>query len=70
MKSKPIKHSFASIKLENGTMEFSAYDVAKVLSKNWGDIPRYINDTRAFEIHCLAKAYLILRRKLRGKATP
>lgn len=66
MKSKPIKHSFASIKLENGTMEFSAYDVAKVLSKNWGDIPKRINDTRAIEIHCLAKGYLALQAKLRG----
>lgn len=63
---KPLKHSFASSVDQNGAIEIDCEKVAKVLAKNWGDIPKRINDTRAIEIHCLAKGYLALQAKLRG----
>lgn len=33
-------------------------DVASFLAKNWGNIPKYLGDKKAFEIHLLAKDYL------------
>ena len=64
---KPVKHSFASERDQTGAIEIDCEKVAKVLAKNWGDIPKRINDTRAIEIHCLAKGYLVLQSKLRNK---
>jgi hypothetical protein len=37
--------------------------VAKILAASWGDVPLRINDTRAMEIHLLAKAYLKLKKR-------
>ena len=61
---KKIKHSFGTI-YNQMTMEsfVEVEDVAEVLSKNWGDIPKYLNDTRAMEIHLLACAYLSLLKR-------
>lgn len=33
-------------------------DVAESLAKGWGEVPKYISDTRAYELHLLGKAYL------------
>jgi hypothetical protein len=61
--SRKIKASFAS-EYNPMTMEWTTDvdEIAKALSKSYGDIPKYINDTRAMEIHLLAKAYLKLRK--------
>lgn len=57
-----IKHSFAAERDEEGVY-IDVAKVAKILAKNWGDIPKTLNDTRALEIHCLARAYLKLRKR-------
>ena len=62
---KKIKHSFGSVyNPMTGERFVEVDDIADALSKNWGDIPKYLNDTRAFEIHCLARAYKTLQKKL------
>ncbi len=58
-----IKHSFAAERDEGGKMSIDVVKVAKILAKNWGDIPKTLNDTRALEIHCLALAYVKLRKR-------
>lgn len=58
-----IKHSFAAERDEEGNASIDVAKVAKILAKNWGDIPKTLNDTRALEIHCLALAYLKLRKR-------
>ena len=62
---KKIKHSFGTI-YNPMTMEsfVEVEDVAEFLSKNWGNIPKYLNDTRAMEIHLLARAYLSSQKKV------
>lgn len=62
-----VKHSFASTKNSQGQLEIRPIKVARALSKNWGDIPKKLNDTRAVEIHVLAIAYLELVKKLKAK---
>jgi hypothetical protein len=65
---KKIKHSFGTIYNEmTGETFIEVEDVAEILAKNWGDIPKYINDTRAMELHLLGKAYLSLIKKLNTK---
>lgn len=33
-------------------------DVAESLAKGWGEIPKYMSDTRAYELSLLGNAYL------------
>lgn len=62
---KKIRHSFGTVYNSMTDEKFvEVDDVAEALSKNWGDIPKYLNDTKAFEIHCLAKAYNTLQRRI------
>lgn len=39
-------------------------EVATSLAKNWGDIPSYLSNQRAMEIHALAKSYKALQDEL------
>lgn len=63
---KKIKHSFGSW-FNPMTMETfcEVEDVASELAKGWGDTPKYLNDTKAMEIHLLGKAYLKLLKRLK-----
>ena len=63
-KSVKIKHSFASYK--EGPDSFTSLPgVARALLK-WGNIPRHLNDTRAFELALLAQDYLRLIKTKEG----
>lgn len=59
--------SFASYRDEKDQTLFrcDVESVAKQLATNWGDIPKNIGNTKAFEIHLLAIAYLELANKVR-----
>lgn len=62
---KQIKHSFGTIyNSMTGEHFVEVEDVAKFLAKNWGEIPKRLNDTRAMELHLLGKAYLSLLKRL------
>lgn len=69
MKNKAIKRrgSFASFRDEKDHTLFrcDVESVAKQLAQNWGDVPKTLGDTKAFEIHLLAIAYLELANKLK-----
>ena len=57
---KHIKGTFGTV--YNPMTEESFVDlelVAKTLAENWGNIPKYLGDRKAYEIHLLARAYLI-----------
>jgi len=54
-----IKGTFATyFDDQSGTCVLDVEELATILSKNWGDIPRYFSDFRAQEIHLLANAFL------------
>jgi hypothetical protein len=60
-----MKGSFASFKRDkDGMFETDCETLAKILI-NWGDIPKSINDTKAFELKILAEAYLQNLKELR-----
>jgi|GEM_PF-4682899 len=57
MKGKKIYGSFASYRTEiEDTCDID--ELARILSENWGNIPKHIGDIRAMEIHSLAKAFM------------
>lgn len=62
---KKIPHSFGTW-FNPMTMEtFVEIDeVAEVLAKNWGDIPKRLNNKRAYEMHLLARAYQALQKRI------
>lgn len=60
-----IKYSWASYyNRMTGEVFVEVDELAEALSKSWGNIPKTLNDRRAFEIHCLAKGYLALQKEL------
>jgi len=64
-----IKHSFASYRFEkDGEIfnESNLTEVAKALV-NWGEIPRTLNDTRAYELALLARRYIDMEEKLKER---
>lgn len=65
MKRERLKYSFATYREIDGGFSVDAEDVAKILAKSWRDIPIRLNNARAWEIYCLALAYLALRKKLK-----
>ena len=61
---KKLKNSWGSYQDKNMNVTIHTDKIAKALAKNWGDIPKYLSDRRAVEIHCLAKGYLRLQKML------
>lgn len=65
---KKVRNTFGTYFNEMTMEQFCEVDeVAEELSKNWGNIPKYLSDKRAYEIHCLAKGYKALQRELKRK---
>ena len=62
MKNKKLKYSFATVYSEKDGALTDLIKVAKAL-QNWGDIPKRLNDTRAYEIAAMARDYLRMVRK-------
>lgn len=52
--------SFASYRdaKDNTLWRCDVEEMAKHLSENWGNVPRNLGNTKAFEIHLLSIAYL------------
>ena len=57
-----LKHSFATRRNKNGELSCDVKKVAKILL-NYGNIPKSLNLTRAYEITLVAQAYLLLYKK-------
>lgn len=61
-----IRGTFASYKGKDDARLCDLHILAKVL-KNWGDTPKTINNTRAFELALLAEHYLLLTKPKRKR---
>ena len=63
-----VKHSFGTY--WNPMFDENILDteeVAHQLAKNWGDIPKYVGNLKAFELFTLAQAYLRLLKESQKK---
>lgn len=60
-----IKHSFCSYFEPMTNETFVELDeLAELLAKGWGDLPKSINNTRAMELHLLGKAFINLQKRM------